>query len=247
MPSKKIKFVFFGSDDVAAYILDPLREKGFVPNLIVDSARAPLDIDALKAIGADVFIVASFGKILPQDIIDMPKYGTLNIHPSLLPKLRGTSPIRTAIIQEDETGVTIIKMDEQMDHGPILATKKVSFETWPDKHSIVEKKLWSEGGRMLADILPDWIEGKVTTHPQSDSEATFTKLIKKSDADITNDPPELAYRKVLAYEGWPRARRGDLIITEAHVENGELILDKVIPPGKREMDYKDYLRGRPVR
>ena len=86
--------------------------------------------------------------------------------------------------------------------------------------------------------------GEIKEIPQDDSLATYTKLIRKEDSDITNDVPEIALRKIRAYEIWPRARLGELIVTDAHIENGELILDKVIPPGKREMAYKDYLRGK---
>lgn len=226
------------------YVLDALKSRGFEPIFSITSSREALPIEKLKAAEADVFIVASFGKILPKEIIDLPKHRTLNVHPSLLPRLRGPAPIQAAIIGEKETGVSIMYLDEQMDHGPIIAEKKVDFAIWPVGYTEAEKKLGTEGGLSLADILEDWISGAVQAIPQDESLATYTKLIKKEDADITNDAPEVAYKKILAYEVWPRARLGDLIITAAHLENGALVINRVIPPGKREMNYQDYLRGR---
>lgn len=200
-------------------------------------------IEELEAILADVFVVASFGKILPASVIYMPQHKTLNVHPSLLPKLRGPAPIQGAILSEDETGVTIMRLDEKMDEGPIVAQKKVEIKEWPTEYSKAEKILGAEGGGLLAEILPDWIEGKIEEKPQDSSLATYTKKIEKSDADISHDSPETAYRKILAYKEWPRARQGELIITAAHIEGGCLVLDSVIPPGKKEMPYADYRRG----
>jgi len=244
--NKKPSFVFFGSSSFSTYVLDALKSRGLEPIFSITSSREPLPIEKLKEINTDVFIVASFGKILPKEVIDMPKYKTLNVHPSLLPRLRGPAPIQEAIIGEKETGVTIIQLDEQMDHGPIVVEKKVSFDNWPVSYTRAEEKLGTEGGLLLADVLEPWVNGKIQAVSQDESLATYTKLIKKQDADITNDAPEIAYRKVLAYEVWPRARMGDLIITAAHLADNVLVIDRVIPPGKKEMNYQDYLRGRLV-
>jgi len=242
--SKPISFVFFGSSSFSTYVLKALESRGFVPAFSITSSREPLPIQKLQAINADVFIVASFGKILPKEVIYMPPHKTLNVHPSLLPKLRGPAPIQGAILGEQETGVTIMRLDEKMDEGPIVAQKKVLFETWPVKYSEAEEVLGTEGGLLLADILEDWVNGKIVENPQDHPHATYTKMIKKEDSEIGNDSPEVALRKVLAYEVWPRARIGDLIVTEAHIENAHLVLDRVLPPGKKEMVYKDYLRGK---
>lgn len=195
---------------------------------------------------ADIFIVASYGKIIPKTIFDMPMYKTLNVHPSLLPKLRGASPIQTAILTENETGVTIMQISEAMDEGPIVAQETVSIPEWPPRADLLENLLAKHGGDLVARILPGWVTGDITAHEQDHSQATYTKKIEKADADITHDSAELALRKVRAYAAWPRARKGDLIITEAHIENDELVPDRVIPPGKREMDYADYIRGKRV-
>lgn len=242
--NKPISFIFFGSSSFSTYVLNALESRGLRPVLTITSSKEPLPIEKLKKIKADVFVVASFGKILPKEIIYMPEHKTLNVHPSLLPKLRGPAPIQGAIIDKQETGVTIMRLDEKMDEGPIVAQKKILFSTWPTKYTETEKILGTEGGLLLADILEQWIEGKIIEKQQDSSLATYTKIIKKDDADITNDLPEVALRKIMAYEVWPRARLGDLIVTEAHLEDGKLILDRVLPSGRKEMPYQDYLRGR---
>ena len=238
------KFVYFGSSKISEFVLDELRKAGLEPVLTVTSAREAIDLDKFREINADVFVVASFGKILPAELIYMPKHKTLNMHPSLLPRLRGPAPIQGAIMGEKETGITIMRMDERMDHGPIIAQEKVAITPWPDYYRAVEERLGRAGGKLLAEVLPKWIKGELQEVEQDESAATYTKLIRKEDADISTDSPEHAYKKILAYEVWPRARKGDLIITHAHLDGGELVIDRVLPPGKKEMLYADYLRGR---
>lgn len=235
----KPTFVFFGSSKISEYVLDELRKKGFEPTLNITSAKEALP----ELPEADLYIVASFGKILPAEVINKPKFKTLNVHPSLLPKLRGPAPIQGAILNEDKTGVTIMRMDEKMDHGPVVAQREVPIAPWPDKYEIVEEKLGRAGGELLAEVIPKWVNCEMDEVEQNHNKATYIKMIKKEDADITNDTPEKALRKIYAYHVWPRARLGDLIITEAHIQNGELVLDKVIPPGRKEMTYTSYLNG----
>ena len=137
---------------------------GLPPRLIGGQATAPLH----RRAGYDLLIVASYGKIIPKSILEIPKFGTLNIHPSLLPKFRGPSPIQSFIMSgEEETGVTIMLMDEQVDHGKILSRKE--FEARSTKHEIrdkseirnpklnakeLEEKLAEIGGQMLVEIIP---------------------------------------------------------------------------------------------
>ncbi len=238
--NKDIKFVFFGSSKFSEHVLNALKEKGYEPALWVKSAK-----EAIPELPyADVYLVASFGKILPSELIYRPKFKTLNVHPSLLPKLRGPSPIQGAILSEGETGVSIMRLNEKMDEGPILAQRKVEFETWPEKYSKAEEILGKAGGELLAEVLPKWVAGEIQEVEQNSSLATYTKMIKKEDADITGLSAEESLRRIYAYEIWPRARMGDLIITNAHIANGELVIDRVIPAGKKEMIYTDYLRGK---
>lgn len=253
MKETKFSFVFFGSSPFSQHVLDVLESHDLKPMLNITSAREPLPMDKLKEIDADVFVVASFGKILPEELIYMPKFKTLNVHPSLLPKFRGPSPIQSAILSDEETGVTIMRMDKEMDHGPLLAEQAVPITPWPDKYGVVEEKLGRAGGELLADILPHWINGEVEEQIQDESLATYTKMFQKEDGliDLNTDPEE-NLRKILAFSTWPGAyinyKRKDgkeirVNITEAEVRNDELQFLKVIPAGKKEMDWESFLRG----
>ncbi len=247
--SKEIRFVFFGSSQFSKYVLETLQAKGLTPILNITNAKEVLP----TLPEADVYIVASFGKILPKELIYTPKFKTLNIHPSLLPKLRGPAPIQGAILGGEETGVTIMRLDEKMDHGPIVAQKKVSFSKWPDKYENIEKTLAQAGAELLAETLPKWLEGKIEEKPQDESEATYTKMIKKEDGLIDfKDSAETNLRKVYAYHLWPEAHfffdRKDgkkirVIVRDAEVANNEIHFLKVIPEGKREMSWEEFLRG----
>lgn len=236
----KIRFIFFGSSKFSEHVLSALKERGFDPIFNVTSAKGPIP----ELPEAEVYVVASFGKILPGSLIYKPKFKTLNVHPSLLPKLRGPAPIQGAILSGEKTGVSIMRLNEKMDQGPIIAQREVEMGDSPMHYLQAEETLGRMGGELLSEVLPKWVSGEIREVPQDDGEASYTKLIKKEDSDITGDSPELALRKIRAYEVWPRARMGELIVTDAHIEDEKLILDKVIPPGKREMVYSDYLRGR---
>lgn len=201
---------------------------------------------------SDVYIVASYGKIIPEKILNIPKYKTLNVHPSLLPKLRGASPIQSSILEENETGVTIIKLDAEMDHGPIISQEKVDIENWPPYAKDLENILAEKGGQILCQILPEWISNKIKEVPQEHDMATFCRKIQKQDGEINlEDKPDLNLRKIRAYHIWPGAftffkhkeKTIRLIIKTAHVEEGKLILDRVVPEGKKEMDFKEFERG----
>lgn len=199
--------------------------------------------------GFDFFIVASYGKIIPQNILDIPKHKTLNVHPSLLPKLRGPSPIQNAILSEEETGVSIMRLDAEMDHGPIVAQQKISIE-WPPYADELEKICGEIGGRLLSECIPQWIEGRIREEEQDHEKATYCKKIEKTDAEINlEDKAEINLRKIRSYCVWPVAYYFDankkrILIKKAHIENNVLILDRIIPEGKKEMYYKDYLRGK---
>ncbi len=138
----------------------------------------------LKIPDADVGVVAAYGKIIPAEIINLPRYGILNIHPSLLPKYRGPTPIQTTILNgEKETGVTIIKIDEEVDHGPILESRKWKIES-RTKFEELSDALAKLGAELLIKILPDYLAGKITPQPQDHSLATFTKKFMRDDARI---------------------------------------------------------------
>lgn len=207
----------------------------------------------LKTYNLQLFIVASYGKIIPKPILNIPEKGALNVHPSLLPKFRGPSPVESAILADEKnTGVTIMLMDEKMDHGPIVAQKKAALAKWPPKASELEETLAKAGGKLLAEILPDWLAGKITPVPQNESKATYCRKFEKKDGllDISADPYKNLL-KIRAFEQFPGtyffAKRGAktvrVTIKEADFENGRLVLRRVAPEGKREMDYAGFLRG----
>lgn len=199
----------------------------------------------------DVFVVAAYGKLIPQTILNIPHHGSLNIHPSLLPKFRGPSPAMSAILEDERsTGVSIMQMTEKMDAGPVVAQAKVELEeaAWPPKGSLFEELLATEGGNLLAEILPDWIAGTITPEKQDESKATFTK--KFSDEDARIDLAGGAHNnllKIRAFDTNPRAYFIEdgkrVIITEAEIKDGVLEIQKVIPEGKKEMDFKIYRAG----
>ena len=180
--------------------------------------------------GANLFIVASYGKIIPEAILDLPKYGTLNIHPSLLPKYRGPAPTQAAILNGDtETGVTIMKLDEEMDHGALLGSTK--FKITNPKFQDLHDKLAEMGAELLIKILPDYISGKLTPKEQDHEKATFTKIIEKDDARIDwNKPAEEIDRQIRAYQVWPVA--WTMLDGKRLKIFGAEIVDKAASPGK---------------
>jgi methionyl-tRNA formyltransferase len=197
----------------------------------------------------DLFIIAAYGKIIPKEILDIPKYGTLNVHPSLLPKYRGPSPIQSFILSgEKETGVTIMLTDEQMDHGPII-TKSEIRSTKSETYKELGEKLAKLGGKLLVETIPKWINGEIKPQEQDHLKATFTKKITKEDGliNLEIDSPEIIDRKVRAFTPWPgvyffiNGKR--LIITKAELADSGLKIERVKPEGKNEMDFEDFLRG----
>ncbi len=202
----------------------------------------------LKKYNCDVFVVIAYGKIIPDNIINIPKAKTLNIHASLLPKYRGSCPIESAILSDDrKTGVTIMSIDSEMDHGPIVASKEISVEPWPPKKDVLGKALVETGSDLLVEILPDWINGKIKAIEQDHTKATYTDKIEKEDGKIDlNDDPYKNYLKIQAYDTWPSAfffhKNIRVKITKASYKDGMLFIEKVIPEGKKEMLYKDFLR-----
>ncbi|PIP87332.1 methionyl-tRNA formyltransferase [Candidatus Campbellbacteria bacterium CG22_combo_CG10-13_8_21_14_all_36_13] len=201
-------------------------------------------ISKLLSLSSKLFIVASYGKIIPQSVLDIPEKGTLNVHPSLLPRWRGASPIEAQILNDDkDVGVTIMLVDDKMDHGPILSQTIVDVPYWPMRGSELQKLLALEGGKLLVETITDWIDKNIDEQEQDHEKATFSKKIKKEDALI--DLKEDAYQnllKIRAFDMWPRAYFFDeegkrMIITDAEVKDEKLIIKRVIPEGKKEIDF----------
>ena len=197
----------------------------------------------------DAFIVFAYGNILPQALLDIPFKSTLNIHPSMLPLLRGPSPVRSAIARDEResVGISIIELDAKMDHGPIVAQASIELSEWPMKGTILDEMLSREGGKLLAEAIPLWLSGKLVPEEQEHSAATYCNFIEKKDGEMLDTDNDYdKYLKYCAYDGWPGTfffdKNGKRIkITEAHLSpNGEFIIDKIIPEGKKEVDYKNY-------
>ncbi|MDQ5971396.1 MAG: methionyl-tRNA formyltransferase [Patescibacteria group bacterium] len=200
-------------------------------------------INNFSKLNIDLSIVVAYGSILPENIISMPKFGTLNIHYSLLPKYRGASPVESALLNGDEeTGVTIQKMIRKLDAGDIVATESLSINQTITKDEL-RNELINLGANLLIKILPDYIENKINTVQQDESQATHCGKIKKEDGLIDlNDDTNINYNKYRAYSGWPGIhffQDGKRIkVTSAHLEDGKFVIDKVIPEGKKETTYK---------
>jgi methionyl-tRNA formyltransferase len=199
----------------------------------------------------ELFLVASYGKIIPKEILGLPRFGSINIHPSMLPKYRGPSPIQSQILNgEKNIGATIMLMDEEMDHGPILAQKEIPFsDPYIGEYEEVERKLAEESSSLFVQTIQKFLNEEVSARPQNHPKATYTKFIKKEDGEIflSNDPTESEknYRKYLAFHRWPKVfffhegKRN--IITEATFEKGVFKILRIIPEGKKEQEYREKL------
>jgi methionyl-tRNA formyltransferase len=202
----------------------------------------------LQSKQADLYVVAAYGKIIPKHILEIPRYGAINIHPSLLPKYRGPSPIQSAILNGDKsTGVTIIKMDEKMDHGPILAQKEMSLgET--DTFDLLLLRMFIEAAKLLPDTIERYISGSLKSSEQNEDEATYCSILTKEDGFIDmENPPDYKTldRMIRAYYPWPT------VWTRVRIRNQEARIMKFLPEGKvqieggKPMSIKEFLNGYP--
>ena len=234
--------------------------------------KTPEAVEVLKGYGADLFVVAAFGQILSKEILDMPKYGCVNIHASLLPKYRGAAPIQWAILDgEKETGVTIMQMNEGLDTGDMLTKVIVPIEDTDTGESLFDK-LAEAGAKLLIETIPQIEAGSVKPKPQDDSLSTYAKMIKKEMGfiDWKKDAVVLE-RLVRGMNSWPSAythfNGKTLKVWEAEVEKGKhnaepgtvvevtkesikvqtgqdlLVLKQIQLEGKKRMDAAAFLLG----
>ena len=149
-------------------------------------------------------MVAAYGQILPQSVLDIPPYGCINVHPSLLPRFRGASPVASTILSGDEfAGVSIMQMDAGMDTGPVLARAAVSIAPWDTTGSLTGK-LSLVAARLLQEVLVRWLRGEIEPQPQNNAEATYTRQFSKEDGKITwHQPAADIWRQVRAFSPWP--------------------------------------------
>ena len=166
--------------------------------------RNPVAVDRLAAYAPDMVVVVAYGRLLPTEVLNLPRFGCLNLHPSLLPRHRGPSPVAGAILAGDETtGVTVMLLDEGMDTGPIIAQRVRRVEPEDDAETLTAA-LFEDGAALLNKIIPDWIAGTLAAVPQDDEQATYTSKMERADgtADWTR-PAEFLSRQQRAYAPWP--------------------------------------------
>ncbi len=227
-------------------------------------------MDQLRAWHPDLIVVAAYGQILKPEVLDLPRYGCVNVHASLLPRWRGASPIQHAILHGDtETGITIMQMDPGMDTGPILSQRAISIAP-EDTAASLSEKLAALGAELLIETLPGYLDGRIQPQPQDDSQATYAPLLKKSDGELDfNQPADLLARKVRAFHPWPGTfttwKGQPFKVIQAHAVNapspgpgvhtvhqglpaigtaqGLLVLTTVQPAGKKMLDGAAFLRG----
>ena len=232
-------------------------------NIPVLLPNKPLEIlEQLAAYNADAAILSAYGRIIPQSIIDIFPFGIINVHPSLLPKYRGSTPIESAVIHGDKkTGVSIMQLAAEMDAGPVFAQTEIPLTGTETKFEVYDQ-LSRKGAELLLGILPDILDGELRATPQNESAASYCSLLEKSDAllDATALTATEAERKVRAHLEFPKTKiklaDKDIVITKAHVveakenildivcnEDTYLRIDELIGPSGRKMDGKSFLNG----
>lgn len=275
-----VNYVFWGTPEYAAIILEKLIAHGLVPAAIVCNPDRPAGrkqiitppatkilgqtfgipvlqpeelnsnfISQLAGLRIDFFVVAAYAKILPKEILDIPRLGAIGVHPSLLPKYRGPTPIQNAILNgEEETGVTLYLLDEKMDHGPILKNRKWKIEN-RSTSEILLKELAELAGELLVETLPKFAAGEIKSEPQNEAEATATKKFKSEDAFVEeNDLKEaesgkslekavLIDRKIRALNPEPgvwTVKNGKRVkLLEAEISENKLVLRKIQVEGEK--------------
>ena len=243
-----VKIIFLGTGRFRDIILERIFRAGHKP--------VSTQYEDIKKIRPDLVIVANFGKILPKDILAVPRYGCLNIHPSLLPKYRGSTPLQSAILNGDkETGVTIILMDEKIDHGPIISDAKLKIPALPagrQNSKLTYQHLHDELADLSAELLvktiPKWMRGEIKLKIQDESKATYTKIFTREDGKINwKKPIDYIERQVRALNPEPGTytlyKGKALKILETDIQNNKLIIKRVQLAGKKPMSFEDFLRG----
>ncbi len=282
-----MKYIFFGTPEFSAIILDKLIKADFVPTAVVTNPDRPagrgkiltasavktrimnqesgirntikilqpetldgLFINELESVGAEAGVLVAYGKIIPKEVINVFPKGIIVIHPSLLPKYRGATPIQNAILNGDEkTGTTLFLMDEKIDHGPIIANKKAGIMN-DDTYETLSQKLAGLSGDLLINTLPEYLEGRVLPKEQNHSQVTYTKKFTSEDGFVDpvdlkealekKRPPkaEIIWCKVRALNPepgvwtiWKGGRR--MKILEADLINGNLNLKRVQFDGEK--------------
>ena len=203
--NSKFKIIFFGTPDFAMPVLEALIKNGYnVSHLKTKSLKDDSVFEEFKSLNPDLCVVAAYGKIIPKRYLEIPKYGFINVHPSLLPKYRGPSPVQTAIMNGDaETGASIMLVDEEVDHGPVLT--KATYRIPDTKYHIeIAEDIFGLGAKLLVETLPKYTNGEIKPEPQDHSQATSTKMFSRIDGRINwNEPAEKIYNQIRALNPEP--------------------------------------------
>lgn len=200
----------------------------------------------------DIFIVVSYGKILPAELLELPPLKTINVHFSVLPKYRGAAPVQFALLKgETTTGTSIFILDAEVDHGPILATKNIAIDD-DDTNTTLQTKLAELSSTLLLETLPKYADGTLTPVQQDHSQATFTKLISKEDGLVDwSKPAQEIYNQFRAYQPWPgiyttwQDKKLKIIDCKLSEDKTTLELITVQLEGKNPTSMKDFLNGYP--
>ncbi len=232
----------------------------------------PEFLQQLRDLGAEIFIVVSYGKILPEQVINLPPHKTLNIHFSRLPEYRGASPIQAALMNGDTTTATsIFVLEPEMDTGPIVAQQETTIDD-DDTFLTLSQRMAKQSAELLLDVLPDYESGKVTPRPQDHTKASFTKIITKQDGKIDwSKPSQEIYNLFRAFYPWPgiwttwdnkilKVLACVPAATSSDVEPGTVLPDGIITcgnnttlkitslqlEGKNPVTFKDFSNGYPL-
>ena len=245
-----------------------------IPVCQPSTLRNPDATGELSTLNPEIIVVVAYGRLLPAEVLDIPRFGCLNLHPSLLPRHRGPSPVPGAILSGDETtGVTLMLLDEGMDSGPIIAQRTRSIRPDDDAETLTTE-LFREGAALLDATLPGWVAGEVDVRPQDDGQATYTSKLERADglADWSK-PAEFLCRQQRAYTPWPGLHtewngKGIKLLevapplpggaTEPGVvgrtdggriavgtADGLLVVSRLQLAGKQAADATDFIRGYP--
>jgi methionyl-tRNA formyltransferase len=202
--------------------------------------RGPEALASLAALRPDVIVVAAYGLLLPPDILALPRWGAINVHPSLLPRWRGASPVAAAILSGDEfTGVSIMLLDAGMDTGPVLARAQVPVSPQDDAESLTGK-LARLGAALLDEALAAWSRGEITPRPQDEAGVTICRTIKKEDGEIDwRAPAPEIWRLIRAFQPWPggytrwRGKKLDILEARPLAATGTFQPGEIVPlPGQ---------------
>ena len=190
-----------------ALVASPVKaaaQRWQLPVVQPDSLKSADAVSQLADLHPDVIVVAAFGQLLPQSVLDIPSYGCINIHPSLLPKYRGASPVVAAILSGDEfTGVSIMLLDSGMDTGPVLTKAAVPVSPRDNAGSLTDK-LSLIAAHLLQEALTGWVRHEIVPQPQNEAEATYSAQITKEEGEIDwNLPATELWRRVRAFNPWP--------------------------------------------